>query len=51
MAKQAQAAINTAGATAGDRPANKIDEMQMVVKKLVNYMGSLVIHSTQPPRN
>lgn len=39
MAKQAQAAINTAGATAGDRPANKIDEMQMVVKKLVNYMG------------
>lgn len=39
MAKQAQAAINTAGATAGDRPANKIDEMQTVVKKLVNYMG------------
>lgn len=39
MARQAQAAISTAGATAGDRPANKIEEMQEVVMKLVHYMG------------
>ena len=39
MARQAQAAISTAGATAGDRPENKIEEMQEVVQRLVNYMG------------
>ncbi|MCU0720855.1 MAG: methyl-accepting chemotaxis protein [Pirellula sp.] len=39
MARQAQAAISTAGAAAIDRPANRIEEMQKVVEKLVHYMG------------
>ncbi|MCU0713931.1 MAG: methyl-accepting chemotaxis protein [Pirellula sp.] len=39
MAKQAQTAISTAGAAAGDRPADRIAEMQDVVKRLVHDMG------------
>ncbi|XZE20462.1 methyl-accepting chemotaxis protein [Pirellulaceae bacterium SH449] len=39
MAKQAQAAISTAGTTAGEKPENKIHEMQEVVTNLIQHMG------------
>lgn len=39
MAKQAQAAIATAGTTAGGKPENKIHEMQEVVTSLIQHMG------------